>query len=315
MKNTLRFREDGSFRILQLSDIQESLSPDPRTLPALCKLLDTVQPDLVMLGGDNCDGHQLANGEELRKYLNIFASAMDDRCIPWAHVFGNHDHDLPMDDIEQTRLYEEHPYCISSHTENIGGVTNFMLPVLASHSDAVAYAVWGLDSGNLINDTHLPELDAMIDYPHLPVNASLWDIVRFDQLMWYWNTSTSLEQTQGGKVPGILFMHISPWEFQLAVDNAAQTGAVGAMGERMGLGIINSGVFAAVLQRGDIRNIACGHSHEDDFTANICGIDISLDACAGYSPYGFDELRGGRLFIIPEDTGRAETRMVRYKDL
>ena len=277
--------------------------------------LHTVKPDLVILGGDNCDGHQLTGADDLRKYLDIFASAMDDRCIPWAHVFGNHDHDLPMDDFEQTRLYEERPYCVSMHTEDIGGVTNFVLPVLASSSNEIVFTVWGLDSGNMIDDNNIPQAAAMLNYPKRQVNSSVWDIVRFEQLMWYWNTSISLEKNVNRRIPGIMFMHIAPWEYQLAVDNPTETEIQGATGELMGLGALNSGLFATILQRGDIRAVSCGHSHEDDFEATLCGIQISLDGSAGYSPYGIDELRGGRLFVIHEDTCKIETKMIRYKEL
>ena len=130
-KHPLRFGTDGKFKILQLSDFQENLSYDPRSLDGLCRILDAEYPDLVILGGDNCDGHKLKNGDELRAYLDIFAAPMEERRIPWAHVFGNHDHDLPMDDTEQTQIYESYGYCVSKHTEGIGGTTNFafLLPL------------------------------------------------------------------------------------------------------------------------------------------------------------------------------------------
>ena len=43
---------------------------------------------------------------------------------------------------------------------------------------------------------------------------------------------------------------------------------------------------------------------------------MCLDACAGFSPYGTDDLRGGRVFEINENDTRAiKTYMVHYKDL
>ncbi len=315
-KHPLRFGEDGKFKILQLSDFQENLSYDERSLDGFNKLLDAECPDLVILGGDNCDGHKLKDGDELRAYLDIFAAPLEERRIPWAHVFGNHDHDLPMDDVEQTKIYESYDYCVSKHTEGIGGVTNFVLPVLASDSDNIAYAVWGLDTGNRIDRCDIPHAKEVLDFPKRSYNSDCWDILRFEQLMWYWNSSVELEKYAGHKVDGAMFMHIAPWEFQLAVDNGEIAGTVGSTVERMSLGGFNSGLFATVLERGDIRAISCGHSHEDCFEAKICGISVSLDACAGYSPYGIDELRGGRVFVIDEkDTATVNTYMKHYKDL
>ncbi|MBQ7827911.1 MAG: metallophosphoesterase [Clostridia bacterium] len=315
-KHPLRFGKDGKFKILQVSDFQENLNYDVRSLEGFNRLLDAEKPELVILGGDNCDGHRLQNGDELRAYLDIFAAPLEERHIPWAHVFGNHDHDLPMDDVEQTKIYESYSYCVSKHTVGIGGVTNFILPVLASDSDKIAYAVWGLDTGNRIDRCDIPHAGEVLDLPKRPYNSDCWDIIRFEQLMWYYTSSVELEKHCGEKVYGAMFMHISPWEFQLAVDNPEIAGTVGSTVERMNLGGFNSGLFATVLQRGDIRAISCGHSHEDCFEATLCGISVSLDACAGYSPYGIDELRGGRVFVIDEkDTSAVTTYMRHYKDL
>lgn len=315
-KHPLRFGKDGRFKILQVSDFQENLNYDVRSLEGFKRLLDTEKPDLVILGGDNCDGHRLKDGDELRAYLDIFAAPMEERKIPWAHVFGNHDHDLPMDDTEQTAIYESYAYCVSKHTEGIGGVTNFVLPVLASDSDNIAYAVWGLDTGNRIDNCDIPHANEVLDLPKRHINSDCWDIVRFEQLMWYYTSSVEMEKHAGKKIDGAMFMHIAPWEFQLAVDNAEIAGTVGSTVERMSLGGFNSGLFATVLERGDIRAISCGHSHEDCFAGKVCGISVSLDACAGYSPYGIDELRGGRVFVIDEkDTTAVTTYMRHYKDL
>lgn len=315
-KHPLRFGKDGRFKLLQISDLQENLDYDVRTLDGFCRLLDAEKPDLVILGGDNCDGHRLKDGDELRAYLDIFAAPLEERQIPWAHVFGNHDHDLQMDDVEQTEIYESYPYCVSKHTEGIGGVTNFVLPVLASDSDRIAYAVWGLDTGNRIDRCDIPHAGEVLDLPIRPYNADCWDILRFEQLMWYYTSSVELEKHCGERVNGAMFMHIAPWEFQLAVDNPEIAGTVGNTDERMSLGGFNSGLFATVLQRGDIRAISCGHSHEDCFEAKLCGISVSLDACGGYSPYGIDSLRGGRIFVIDEkDTAAVTTYMRHYKDL
>jgi len=314
-KYPLRFGADGKFKILQVSDFQETLDFDPRTLEGFTKLLDAEHPDLVILGGDNCDGHKLKDGAELRRYLDIRVSPMEERGIPWAHVFGNHDDDLTMDDTEQTKIYESYPHCVSKHTEGIGGVTNFVLPVMASDSDDIAYAVWGLDTGNHVWD--IPGMGkGFWETPKRPYNADCWGIVTFRQLMWYWSTSVELERLAGRMVHGTMFMHIAPKEFQIAVDNPDMTGLSGDIDERMSLGGMNSGLFATVLQRGDIRAISCGHSHEDSFAAEVCGISVSLDASAGYTPYGKEDLRGGRVFVIDEgDTSAVTTYMRLYGEL
>ena len=44
----LRFRPDGTFRVLMVSDIQESAQYDPRSLRSVEAQLDECQPDLVI---------------------------------------------------------------------------------------------------------------------------------------------------------------------------------------------------------------------------------------------------------------------------
>lgn len=224
LKKELRFNSSGKFKILMMSDIQETLDYDKRTVEGIDKVIEIEKPDLVMLGGDNCDGTVLKTEKELRKYLDIFSKPMESRKIPWAHVFGNHDHDVEIDDIRKTKMYEEYEYCISKHTENIYGTTNFVLPIKYSNRNDVAFNIWGLDSNNLISSTDMP-IDKNISALKLPLNSCRWDIVHFEQLMWYWNSSKEIEEYCHKKINGILFMHIPPWEFQYIVENPEYTNA------------------------------------------------------------------------------------------
>ena len=109
-------------------------------------------------------------------------------------------------------------------------------------------------------------------------------------------------------------MHVIPPEVQLAVKNPEETGLKGEYDEVTQCGAINSGFFATALQRGDIEIIAAGHSHEDTIDAVYGGIRFCLDGSAGFTPYGKDETRGGRIFDLKED-GSCESRMVLIKDL
>lgn len=314
-KHNLKFDKNGKFKILMLSDIQETLKYDKRTLENINKIIEQENPQLVVLGGDNCDGTILKTEEELKDYLKIFTEPMEKRKIPWIHVFGNHDHDIPVEDDKKQKIYEQYEYCLSKHTEDIYGITNFVLPVRSYNSNEIVFNLWGLDTNNLISDT-----DIAVDKNMLKLNkpsmSDKWDVIHFEQLMWYWNTSNEIEKYCNKRINGMLFMHIPPWEFQYIIDNPEYTKAKGSMVEIMKIGMFNSGIFSTILQRKDIKCIACGHSHKDCFEGEFCGVKMCLDACAGYSPYGMDELRGGRIFEIDEtDTDNIKTYMVHYNEL
>lgn len=297
MKPILRFTKNQKFRILMLSDIQETLTSDTKdkTIRAIDKQLETQHPDLVVLGGDNCDVG-IETPEDLQEYLEELIAPMEKRKIPWTHIFGNHDHDLPFSDEVKETIYESFSCCLSSSVSGISGTTNFMIPVFASEGDKIAFALWALDSGN-----RTPvELEPFVLRPHV------WGHVHFDQLMWYYQTSRELEEKEGRKVPGLWFQHIAPREFNQLIEHPELCGTKGNTSETMGMGNLNSGVLACVLERGDIRAMASGHSHIDTFEGQWNHILMTLDGSAGYHPYGEPESRGGRLFLLGED-GSIET--------
>jgi predicted phosphodiesterase len=313
-RHELKFNGSGSFKILMLSDLQETLNYDTRTLLSIEGIIEGEKPDLVMLGGDNINGCVLKTKNELYEYLSIFTKPMEARGIPWAHVFGNHDHDMEVRAEEQQLIYESFKYCVSKHTGGgITGTTNYVLPIKHSKNNKIAFNVWALDTNNLCADTLLPYEE--FELPDKPATLSCWDIVHFDQLMWYWNSSVQLDAYNGSKINAMMVMHIAPWEFGMIKANPNETGANGSMVEALGLGAVNSGLFATVLQRGDVRLIACGHTHKNSFEGTYCGIKMCYDACAGFSPYGLDDIRGGRVFVLDEHrTSQIKTYMVHAKD-
>ena len=305
-KHPLRFSNQGTFRVLMMSDIQESAVYDKRSLKSVCALLDEAKPDLVIWGGDNCYGPEINSLDDLKAFLEVFAEPMEERHIPWAHVYGNHDHDVPCDINEQQALYESYPMCVSAHTDDsVHGKSNFVLPIYDHTGERVIFNVWGLDTNN-----DASELNPLVPggcirkaakLPNNPLGAGVWGIIHFDQLMWYWKTSCKMEEECGRKIPGLLCMHIAPHEFKMAQENPQLCIKNGDYHEELGSGVLNSGIFSAILQRGDIKTISCGHTHRNDFEAEYCGIRLCWDACVGYRCYGNDNLRGGRLFEVRND--------------
>ncbi len=314
-KIKLKFRDDGTFRVIMMSDLQESSNYDPRSLRSVEALLDMGDPDLVIFGGDNCNGHEISSEEDLKKFLDAFIAPLEKRKIPWAHVYGNHDHDARVNISRQQEIYESYPYCVSRHTDDtVHGKSNFMLPIY-NEKDEIALAIWGLDTNHEVD-----ELDSLIggearkkiDLPNKPVGYGPWGMIYFDQLLWYYNTSRELEKAEGKKVPGLLCMHIAPYEYLTARANPEICVKEGNYDEYLDSTPFNSGLFSLLLQRGDIKAICCGHTHRNDFDAEYCGIRLLWDACVGYRCYGEDTRRGGRLFVYHrDDPALVETKMIR----
>lgn len=315
MKHTMRFGAEGKFRILMVSDIQETLNYDKRTPRCFRALIEHVKPDLVILGGDNCDGRKVKTREELKAYLDIFTSPMEDTGTPWMHVYGNHDYDVDVPASEQSEIYESYSMCISGHSpEGVPGVSNYAVPILAHDSESVKFCIYAFDTHHKNAELRPGVSTDSLLLPNKYKPMRKWDIIRFEQQMWYWNLSKELEAKEGALVPSMAVMHVVPHEAALTVKNPEETKLKGACDETLQCGVLNSGFFATVLQRGDIGIIAAGHSHEDTIDAIYGGVRFCLDGCAGFSPYGIDEIRGGRVFDICED-GSHKTYMVAYKDI
>lgn len=310
----LKFRPDGTFRVLMVSDIQDVPQHNEKTPAALAALIDSVKPDLVVWGGDNCDGRKVFTEEELRDYLKVFSAPMENAGIPWMHVYGNHDHDCAVPDLRMSELYSECPHCISGVSpDGVPGVSNYAVTVDGGSGEP-ALVIYAFDTHNKNPELRPGVTTESLLVPNRSNNLRKWDIIRFEQIMWYWNYSCELEKRYGRKIPAMAVMHVAPHEIQLTMDNPGECSFTGYHDELMQMGVLNSGVFAAMLQRGDVNVIAAGHSHQDDVNGVFGGIRLCLDGCAGYHPKGREECRGGRVFDFSVD-GTHTTHMVTYLEL
>jgi hypothetical protein len=320
MKNILKFKENGSFKIMMFSDLQDKLPVDTDTIRLLCRLLDEEKPDFVISAGDQCEGG-ITSESYFRDYVRCITEPMESREIYWSHVFGNHDDEYSpeCDKFRQQLIYEEFPHCLSeAGPRDIGGIGNYVLPVMANGSDDVVFNIWALDSNRYLSDNSWNDDGWLL--PENSIGTNGYDVVKFPQIMYYWNTSVEMEKQAGHKIPGLMFMHIALPEHRLVAMNPKETGMDGEVNEEICGSAINSGLFSAVLQRGDVKGIFAGHDHINDFAGTYCGVMLGCDASIGYGNYGFDtgdkkernRLRGARFFEIDENSPSFFKTYMRY---
>ena len=303
-KHTLRFDENGEFRVLVFGDVQAGPpAPSERTLNAMETVLLREDPDLVLFAGDNslsCSTQTL-----LRNYLTAMTGYLEENQIPWAHVYGNHDDEGALTRKQQQAVYEEFAYCLSqAGPEDIKGVGNYVLPVYSSDESRTdpVFSVWGLDSGSYITDNGLPGKQAVLNNTmYQGLKGSTYAYMPFTQIRWYYNTSEEIEAFAGHKVPGMMFFHIPLQEFYEIWLNKEQTGTEGTREDPICAGPLNSGMFTAMIERGDIKAVVCGHDHINDYAGEFCGIQLCYASNIGYDTYHNESLMGGRVFVIHED--------------
>lgn len=317
----LRFRPNGTFRILILTDPHGGADSHPQLKPGIDAIVEAARPDLLIFGGD-MTGHKIGCStlEELHEYVSQITEAAERLDIPWGHVYGNHDYNKGLSNEAQQAVYESFSHCVSKRgPKDIHGVGNFVLPILSSTGEDVVSQVWGFDThddNRRFAETYgLPEDTRFILPEHFAMGYHS-DSLHTDQVLWYYETSRALEGRLGRKVPGLMVMHIPLPEFCLIPRNPQQTFMTGVMREHVGCNELNPGLFSACLQCGDIRGIFCGHDHLNDFCGMYCG--VLLGCCAGinYDCGSNDDQRGGRIVELNEsDPWRLNTRMLYLRDV
>lgn len=313
----LKFNEDGTFRIMNISDIQDNAKLMSITADFMKAAIEAEEPDLIILTGDNIAGNSIAE-EKTETAIRSVMDVLDPYGIPVAVVFGNHDEESGMNKEAQMAVYNSYDCSISyDDGETLWGCGTYNIPVYSSADvSKVVFNCWLFDSGNR---------DENGEYDH----------VKQDQLDWYKAKSAELKAANGGKVvPSIAFQHIIVPEIFDAlkeVDSAAdgavakygkyyilpETAAEGSyIGEAPCPAGVNGGEFDAFLECGDVLGVVSGHDHTNSFVVPYKGIDIINTPTAGMRSYGDNSTRGIRIFDINEsDPAAYETRVVTYTEL
>jgi hypothetical protein len=328
----LKFKEDGTFKILQVSDYQDHLNVashfgvvHPRTDELFQAMLDAEQPDVVIMTGDQIGGNM--NGTQLQDYITQMMKPCEDREIPWFMTYGNHDEDATTALAEGWNKEKQLGYyrgfshninrvsmsnCVETYADGYGTHTDCVGDMYALVYDADGktpiYNLWGLDSNRYErNGVKCPKL-----YQKITQNGG-WDYIRPKQVEWYVRTSEQLE-ARYGKLNSLMFFHIPLMEWSNMVIEHATFGAAGLRGEGECPGNINTGLFGAAFQRGDVKGMFVGHDHINDYIGTYYGIQLAYDASIGYQTYG-GEMKGGRVIELDKnDLSVFATRMIYAQD-
>lgn len=303
----LKFRPDGTFKILAISDLHYIPQPDPNGLALTEKLIGLEKPDLVVVDGDNISGDRCATPQDVKAAVANVAQVMERMQTPWAVVLGNHDQEhfartgVARDQVFQ--FYESYPFNMNAGwARDISGAGNKNLLIWAADGTRPAADVWLLDSGEKAKDPQFR-----------------YEWIHADQVAWYWQTSKALEARYGAKVPGLMFFHIPLPEFHEMILTRK---VLGERHEPESPSTVNSGLFGAILDRGDVMGVFCGHDHVNNYVGKYAGVMLGQVGVTGY--YGYphtppedptnDHARGGRVMLLNEsEPGRFKTWM-RFRD-
>ncbi len=316
-KDVLSFNDDGTFRIMNISDIQDGTKLVKTTAEFFKAVIAKENPDLIVLTGDNIAGNTLS-ADETETAIRAVMDVFEECGVPVAIVFGNHDEESGMCKEEQMAIYNTYSCSVSvDEGEALWGCGTYNIPVYSSDDDTdVVFNCWMFDSGNRDEDG---------EYDH----------VKEDQIEWYKTESARLKaENDGEPVPSIAFQHIIVPEVFEAFDevDSSVKGSVVKYGKYYALpasaaegSVIgeppcpsgtNGGQFDAFVQCGDVLAVVSGHDHTNSFSVEYKGIDIINSPTAGLRSYGDNSSRGVRMFIINEENpSDYETKVVTYPEV
>ncbi|WP_336790003.1 metallophosphoesterase family protein [Paenibacillus sp. MMO-177] len=288
MGRQLAFRKDGTFKIIQFTDIHvyDGLGEaDVRSLSLIKNMIESEKPDLIVFTGDLI----FADNEtgDLRGGFRKTIQIADQSGIPFAVIYGNHDAERNVKKPELQEILSEFGNCISeAGPEDIGGIGNYTATVRSSSSGSDAAVLYFMDSG---------------EYAHESIGGYAW--IQPSQVQWYREQSRQFAEKNNGVLPGLAFLHIPIPEFN---DVWESGNAEGTKGEQVCCSKVNSGLFAALLERGDVTGVFAGHDHNNDYIGSLHGITLGYGRATGYNTYG-DLKRGARIITLIEGERRFET--------
>jgi 3',5'-cyclic AMP phosphodiesterase CpdA len=302
----LQFNSEGKFKIIQFTDLhycmqsEQSRANAQNSLDVIQAVLDLEKPDLVVFTGD------IITCNPIEKSWNELLEVVIARRIPYAVTIGNHD-DEPEWSREQIAVYlEKKPYSLFKRgPKNIKGEGNFVLEV-AGNDGKTAALLYMMDS-NAYNEAY---------------GQKGYDWFDFNQVDWYRKTSSAFKKKNQGKpYPALAFFHIPLQEYYFLVDpvntDMRYTGKgkpvlrmIGERQEKECPGIVNTGMFAAMVEAGDVMGTFVGHDHSNNYIGLVDGIALAYGCFTG----SHQKYTGARIIEMKENQHSFDTYIRRvYK--
>ena len=277
MSHALRFRGDGGFRLLQLTDmhITGDAAVDGRTLALARELIAATKPDLIVNTGD------AVYGPDNLAQMDAALAPLVESAVPWTFTFGNHDGEYSGNKPALYERLRRMPGCLIDHDPASGdGVGNHAIE-LRGGAGELRWLVVCLDSGETLDD---------------PLVGGYQYLTR-RQIDWYRDTVARYAAREGD-FRAMVFMHMALPEFEELWQYET---TYGTRREGIGAPRINSGFFAAMLEAGHAGGVFVGHDHVNDFWGRLYGVAMGYGRMSGYGSYGADDMpRGGRVFEFDE---------------
>ena len=278
-KPVLKFNE-GKFKIVQFTDLHvngEKKADWQVVYQRVDDILAEEQPDLIVLTGDI-----VCKGKRAAWCLDCFLNFLNTKKIAFALVFGNHDDETDASRTELMKIAEKFAYNLSVDEQpSLYGTSNYVLEVNASNSARVKALLYCLDSNAY---SKMKGVDG-------------YDYIHQNQIDWYRHRSSSYAVNNAGTpLPALAFFHIPLPEYRDAVF-FEETNFYGCKNEHVASPELNSGLFTAMKEQGDVMGVFAGHEHDNDFIVGWYGIALAYGRVTGIGADAYGKLPAGARVI------------------
>ena len=280
----LKFR-NGYFKMVQLTDLHYKLGvkASQQALDCIREMVTEEKPDLVMVTGD------IIYSMPADSTLSVVLSTLSSLGVPFAITFGNHDYDFKAPSAALYAQMQKTPHCVMPVQQ--GKNLDYSLPVMSSNGKRTAAVLYCID-------THNRSSIAGVD-------GYQW--ITQSQITWYRQRSSVYKQQNGGKaLPALAFMHIPLPEYNYATDNT-QCPMYGSRLERAYAPSLNSGMFTAMKEQGDVMGVFCGHDHDNDYAVAYYGILLAHGRFSGGNTEYNHLKSGARVIVLKEGKREFDT--------
>ncbi len=281
----LEFNQDGTFKIIQFTDVhldsrhEERTGEGTKSLTRISNAITSEKPDFVVFTGDVVtDGVALGMWNRLMDTLNRHK-------IPFAVVFGNHDPEQELSRAEMSKIITDSPYSLNI-LNAAGELADVEIPVMSSDGKSVASAFYCMDSH---------------DYARIKSVGGYGWFSR-EQVDWLYDSCMDMTRKAGNIIPSLAFFHIPLPEYvdAWATRRLRKNSYTGRKAEDECPAKINSGMFAAMVESGSVMGTFVGHDHDNDYVVANHGIAMGYGRFSG-DRTTYNSLRHGfRVIVLKE---------------
>lgn len=289
----LKFKPGKKFRIIQFTDVHfrgDSYRSDS-ALVMITKMMAAEKPDLAVFTGD------IVTSANTMKAWNTFSNAISSMKIPWALILGNHDIEGEITGKQIMNILAKKPFSLTQNGPGgIAGNGNFILKIQSSADRKTAALLYFLDSHSGFKNK---------------TDRGSYEWIDFSQVEWYRQQSAKFTKENSKKpYPALAFFHIPLPEYKEVVGRPT---TFGNQEEGISSPEVNTGMYAAFLESGDVMATFAGHDHNNNFIGCLRNICLAFGQSSGRQAYGSIG-KGARIIELYEGERKFDTWTLKWYD-